>query len=165
MLFSVLLIIVAVMLLARVAINIYIRHKNIASIKQAMYTFVENYELTKEILGENLDADGIYQKIDVEDESDEKDIILYESNSNVEYVFFMDFGLRLNGKDFMEFTNTKELRKCFLIAGNVIMKVEDYINNSYDYRIDNTDEYQTFYAALVKVRQECLRNGETTLIE
>ena len=111
-------------------------------------TFSDNYESFQLILDKDLELKEMLKEIEVD---------FGYPVSKIRYLS-IDFGTR----DLMEFRNTSELRRNFLIAGDFIQKYTELIKTEYDYDYEQETDYEVFMEALRNVRRVCMRKSEET---
>lgn len=123
----------------RIAINNLIR-----SIDEFNY----NYESIQNVINQDMDVNEMIKAINPKMEG-----------LDIEFLSF-DFGMIKS----VPFRNTKELRQCFLAAGDFILKYEELVEEKYQFQYDYTD-YEVFTEALQKIRTECMRRNENTMFD
>lgn len=63
----------------------------------------------------------------------------------------------------MTFKDSRELRKCFLKAGEFIIQYTEYVKEAYNYYVDQVN-YEKSLEILKKIRTICLQKGENSVV-
>ena len=112
--------------------------------------FISNYDIVKDIIDKDMEIKDIITTL-----SDEE---------NNEYADLTDLYFNFGKFGDFAFSNCNEMRRCFLIAGEGIMKYEEIVTSEYGYTIQESEIYEIFMAILKEIRIICLNKGEDSVV-
>lgn len=130
-------------LLTILVIRLNPKRREINNLVRSIEEFIYNYDAVKDIINQDMNVGEIIHAINP-----------HMKNLDIAFLSF-DFGMIKT----VPFRNTKELRQCFLAAGDFILKYEEMIERKYNYQYEYTD-YNVFAEALKTIRAECMSRNE-----
>ncbi len=126
------------------------RRRTIYAFNSVVTDFIVNYALFKDILHEDLDCEGIKKFLECDHDEDSENL----------KVFYLTFGVLRN----MEFSNTKEMRQCFLKSGEYVLECEKILEVEFGCLCDPDGPYAVFLEILQKIRATCMARNEETIV-
>lgn len=105
--------------------------------------FIKKYYIYEKAIKENLDGEDILRKLNL-------------SNN-----FIQIRGM----KKPLNFQNSSDLRKIFLLCGEVIIIYSDELEETYDYYAQDYADFDMILAILKNIRICCMEYGENTNVE
>ena len=125
------------------------KRRHIRYLGSLLKDFMINYTLLQDLMDKEYDMNQIKNYFKIEDERLE---VIKLSFGNLKHTYF---------------TNTKEMRQCFLFTGEYIIKLQEILEEKYSVIIDSEkiNSYNIFLEMLKDVRRKSLMLNENTNIK
>ena len=122
------------------------KRRHIRYLGSLLKDFMINYTLLQDLMDKEYDMNQIKNYFKIEDERLE---VIKLSFGNLKHTYF---------------TNTKEMRQCFLFTGEYIIKLQEILEEKYSVIIDSekNNSYNIFLEMLKDVRRKSLMLNENT---